>query len=279
MADVAGEAPNPGLAQGRRRVQRSALPVHHVHGARDRDRVLDPSGHRVQWRRRAALGDLRARRVAVGRRLDRPALQAHADRGFLLHLRQQRHPSRGGVPGRVGVPARDPRRRPVPGPADGLRRRRHHELGVGLVAGPVVGLDGARLPARVLAGLPRHQGLDRDRRPARCLRDPRVRRAVADAHRPGRQRQHARGVRHALRQQPRLLRLLRGDRGLDLHDPRVHRVRGGGADRGRGARAAADRQPGDHLLLPRDRPLLHPQHLRQHHHVRTGEDDRLRRCR
>ncbi len=149
----------------------------------------------------------------------------------------------------------------------------------GWSAGPVVGLDRARLPARVLAGLPRHQGVDRDRNPARCLRDPRVRRAGTDTHRPGRQRQHARGVRHAIRQQPRLLRLLRGDRGLDLHHPRVHRFRGGGADRGRGARAATERQPGDHLLLPGDRPLLHPQHLRQHHHVRTRADDRLRRCR
>ena len=43
--------------------------------------------------------------------------------------------------------------------------------------------------------------------------------------------------------------------------------------------AASDGQPGDHLLLPRDRRLLPPQHLRQQHHVRTGADDRLRRRR
>src|SRR4029450_9704644 len=41
---------------------------------------------------------------------------------------------------------------------------------------------------------------------------------------------------------------------------------------GSGPGAAPERQPGHHLLLPRDRSLLHSQHLRQHRHLRTGTD-------
>ena len=50
-------------------------------------------------------------------------------------------------------------------------------------------------------------------------------------------RQHAPGLRHALCQQLQLLRPVGSHRRVGVHGSRVHRVRGGGADRGGGTRA------------------------------------------
>ncbi len=74
--------------------------------------------------------------------------------------------------------------------------------------------------------------------------------------------QHALGLHPALRHGQGVQRLLwRGGR-LHLHDPGVHRLRGGRAAGRGGARPAAHHQDRGGDVLPGDRPVLRPHHLR-----------------
>ena len=120
------------------------------------------------------------------------------------------------------------------------------ELRVGLVERHLVDLDHAGLPARLRPRLPRHHGVHHGRHAARRLRDRGLRRHLADPDRQGGERQHPAGVRHPLREQPRLQGVLRRDRGLGVHDPGLHRLRAGGADRRGGGGATPYGPAGDH---------------------------------
>ncbi len=188
----------------------------------------------------AALGPARARRVHARRDLDRPAREEGPVGRRALRLRDRGARADTRLLRRRGLPVLRAARRAaaLPDLRVGDDRRVPRGRGVGLDR-PVVDLGPARRGHRVLPDLPRRAPLDERRRPARDLRGRRLPRA-RDLDAPV-ERHPERGPRPDERGGRDLQRDLQGD---GVRDPRVHRVRGGGAAwarkrDGRGGRSRA----------------------------------------